>query len=188
LKTKHLLVLFTSIFIVSSFHPLSARSEKGSKIIIGESIEEILGSLHEIIMPGSQPPTKESKEIRNELQENGYVIYVNNEKSVVEKLEKMLVELRKIENELKEYLAERKELSNEKHEHYGNNLENLERKIAQLKRRIKTLTKDIIKEYQLLQDPIRNKIQEILTLMEKAIDCIQESLKEEHTPGKTLYI
>ena len=132
MTSKCIIIFFMSIFITSYFSPLLANNRKSPEITVQESIKEILDSVNEIITSGIQAAEKELKEFQKELKEKGGAIHKKAEKSMGEKLQKMLVELRKIEKALKENLAEGKDLSKEKREQYRNSRQNLEEKVAQL--------------------------------------------------------
>jgi len=186
--TKRFFILFISIFICSSFPPLFANNKRDPEITIGESIKEILDSVNEIIKSGIQAVEEILKELQKELKERKDSIHKKAEKSILEKLQKILVELRKIEKALKENLAEGKGLSKEKREQYRNNRQNLEEKVAQLKKTIKKFAQDIEKEYRLLKEPISKRTQELLKEMERAINRIHERLKRKRTTDKTLSI
>ena len=188
MTTKFIVILFSSVFIVSSFGPLLANNRKASEITIGESIKEILDSVNKIITFGIQAAEKELKEFHKELREKGGGVHKKAEKSIVEKLQKILVELRKIEKALKENLAEGKNLSKEKREQYRNNRQNLEEKVAQLKKRIKKFARDLEKEYRVRKEPISKRVQELLRETERAINRMHERLKRKRIPDKTLSI
>lgn len=177
-------LLFISIFICSSFSPLFANNKRDSEITVEESIKEILDSVNEIIKSGIQAGEKELKELK----EKGGAVHKKAEESIMEKLQKILVELRKLEKALKENLAEGKKFSKEKREQYRKNRENLEEKVAQLKKRIKKFAEDIEKECRLLKEPISKRVQEFLKEMERAINSMQERLKRKRTTDKTLSI
>jgi len=186
--TKFIFIFFISIFIVSSFGPLLADNKRGSAITAGKSIKEILDSVNEIITSGIQAAEGELKEFQKELKEKGGAVHKRAEKSIAEKLQKILVELRKIDKALKENLAEGKDLSKEKREQYRKNRENLEEKMDQLTKRIKRFAEDIEKEYRLLKEPISKRVQEFLKEMERAINRMQERLNRKRTTDKSLSI
>lgn len=181
-------LLFISFFICSSFSPLFANNKRDSEITVEESIKEILDSVNEIIKSGIQAGEKELREIQKALKGNEDSIHKTAEKYILEKLQEILVELRKLEKALKEDLAEGKEFSKEKREQYRKNRENLEKKIDQFKKRMKKFAEDIEKEYRLLKEPISKRAQELLKEMERVINRIQERLKRESNTDKTISI
>lgn len=185
---KRVFTLFISLFILSSFSLVFSSNKEGSKITVRESIKEILNSVSEIIKCSIQAAEAELKELQKELKEKGDSIHKKAEISIVEKLQKILTELKKMEKALKEDLAKGEDLSKEKLKLYRKNLYNLEGKIDQFRKRIKKFAEEIEKECILLKEPIRKKVQDLLKEVERAINSMQERLKKHKKVDKSLSI
>ena len=92
---KRVFTLFISLFILSSFSLVFPSNKEGSKKTVRESIKEILNSVSEIIKCSIQAAEAELKELQKELKEKGDSIHKKAEISIVEKLQKILTELKK---------------------------------------------------------------------------------------------
>ncbi len=60
----------------------------------------------------------------------------------------------------------------------------LQERVGQFRKRIKEFAEGIGKEYRLLKEPIRQRAQDILKEMERAIDRMGERLKKTETGGE----
>ncbi len=180
-------IFFIGLFILSSISMAWAGSEKGPEMDVGENIKEIIRSINEIIKHSIKLAEAELKELQKELKEGRGSIEKQAEKSILLALKKILAELRRLEKTLKEKMAEREGLSKEKLDQYMKDRDKLEERVGQFRKRIRVFAKRIGKEYRLMKEPIRQRVQDILKEMERAIDRMGERLKRQRQIDKTIY-
>lgn len=183
---KKLCIAFISLFLLCSFGVALADSEKGSDVTVGQSIKEIVNSINEIIKSSIRLAGAKLKELQEELEKGGTSIQKQAEKSIVQGLQKMLAELRRLEKALKKNLAEREGLPKEKLNQYLKDRDNLVERVDQFRKRIERFAEEIGRECRSLKEPIRLKVQDILKEMEQAINRMKERLKRQRQIDETL--
>ncbi|NVM24856.1 MAG: hypothetical protein HWN70_02910 [Desulfobacterales bacterium] len=183
---KKLCIPFISFFLLCSFGLALADNEKGSDMTVGQSVKEIVNSINEIIGSSIRLAGAKLKELQKELEKGGTSIQKQVEKSMVEGLQKMLAELRRLEKALKKNLAEREGLPKEKLNQYLKDRDNLVERVDRFRKRIERFAEEIGRECKSLKEPIRLKVQDILKEMEQAINRMEERLKRQRQIDETL--
>lgn len=174
-----LCILFASLFLVSSFTLASAGSEKRLSTDIDDTVEEILSTMHGIFKSSVKLAEMALEEVQRELREGRDSLQRQTYKSMLDALEKLLAELRRLEEALKKNLAENKGLSEEELNKHRRNRDKLEEKLVQLRERITEVTKEIEEECRLMRESIKEKVKDIVEEMEKAVDVLRERLKRQ---------
>jgi len=185
---KKLCTLFIVLFLFYTLNLVLANNKKDSDMTFGESIKEIVSSINEIIKGSIKLAGAKLKELQKELKRGGSSIQKQAEKSIVQGLQKILAELRKLEKALKKNFAEREGLSKEKLNQYLKDRDKLEERVGRFRKRIERFAEEIGKECRSLKEPIRLKVQDILKEMERAIDRMEERLKRQRQIDKTLSV
>jgi len=185
---KKLCTLFIVLFLFYTLNLVLANNKKDSDMTFGESIKEIVCSINEIIKGSIKLAGAKLKELQKELKRGGSSIQKQAEKSIVQGLQKILAELRKLEKALKKNFAEREGLSKEKLNQYLKDRDKLQERVGRFRKRIERFAEEIGKECRSLKEPIRLKVQDILKEMERAIDRMEERLKRQRQIDKTLSV
>lgn len=185
---KGLCIFCISLFLLFPFGLVLASNEKPSKMYVGGSIEEALSTINEIIESSIRLAEAELERLQKVLKEEGESIQKRAGKSIVQGLEKIVAELRKLDQALKKNMAEREGLSTEKLNQYSKNLDRLEERLGQFRKRIEKFARDIEKEWRLMEEPVRQKVQDVLKEIERAINRLRERLKRQRQiDNKTIY-